>query len=324
MSQSSRHLNLPFIASAQAQKHVTHNETLLTLDALLFCSVSQTGLSQPPNKPAEGTRILISNNPEGEFLNHAQNIATFIDGNWTFFAPSNGWHIYCEDSQTHKTFYDNQWIENAKNAPSNNDFQNVNTLGIGATASQQTPFIVAGAQSLFDGNDSHRVTINKATPSETASVIFQTGYSGRAELGLTGNDLLSFKVTPDGQNWSQGPQIDTDGSFISPAFRTGEIEVSRDAISELTLPKTHGIITFMLKWGVYPQATHSGIFAFDIASSPLLVTLGIGPKTTNQNTKKLTGTTGPDNFLNVAVQQGKFIFENRIDTTATITYTIIG
>ena len=32
-------LALPLIAAAQAQKHVTHNDALLALDALLQCAV---------------------------------------------------------------------------------------------------------------------------------------------------------------------------------------------------------------------------------------------------------------------------------------------
>lgn len=36
---NSRHLNLPFIAPSQAQKHVTHNEAIKRLDKIIHISV---------------------------------------------------------------------------------------------------------------------------------------------------------------------------------------------------------------------------------------------------------------------------------------------
>lgn len=48
MSQSTR-LQLPFLAAGQAQKHVTVNETLLRLDALVqLAAKSAATTSQPP------------------------------------------------------------------------------------------------------------------------------------------------------------------------------------------------------------------------------------------------------------------------------------
>ena len=38
------HLGLPVIAAAQAQKHVTHNEALRILDALVMLSVKDRDL----------------------------------------------------------------------------------------------------------------------------------------------------------------------------------------------------------------------------------------------------------------------------------------
>ena len=43
--------------------------------------------------------------------------------------------------------------------------------------------------------------MNKAEPGQTASLLFQTGFSGRAEIGLAGNDDVSVKVSADGGTW---------------------------------------------------------------------------------------------------------------------------
>ena len=47
-------LKLPYIEPAQAQKHVTHNEALRYLDALIQLSVVNRDLSAPPTQPVEG------------------------------------------------------------------------------------------------------------------------------------------------------------------------------------------------------------------------------------------------------------------------------
>lgn len=52
----SANLDLPFIMPSQAQKHVTHNEALLVLDALLHCAVEDRTRGEPPAAPAEGQR----------------------------------------------------------------------------------------------------------------------------------------------------------------------------------------------------------------------------------------------------------------------------
>ena len=49
-------LQLPYIAPSQAQKHVTHNEAIRALDALVqLCVVNRT-LTEPPSEPREGIR----------------------------------------------------------------------------------------------------------------------------------------------------------------------------------------------------------------------------------------------------------------------------
>ena len=47
----------------------------------------------------------------------------------------------------------------------------------------------------------HPIKPNKAAPGETASLLFQTGWSARAEFGTTGDHDLAIKVSPDGVDW---------------------------------------------------------------------------------------------------------------------------
>lgn len=46
------------------------------------------------------------------------------------------------------------------------------------------------------------MVINRAGATDTASVLLQSDWSGRAEIGLTGDDRLGIKVSPDGTDWS--------------------------------------------------------------------------------------------------------------------------
>ena len=51
----STNLLLPYIEASQAQKHVTHNEAIRLLDALIRTRVVEQGLTTPPGSPADGT-----------------------------------------------------------------------------------------------------------------------------------------------------------------------------------------------------------------------------------------------------------------------------
>ena len=50
---------LPLIEAAQAQKHVTHNEALVVLDALAHLFLLDRDLADPPASPAEGDAWLV-------------------------------------------------------------------------------------------------------------------------------------------------------------------------------------------------------------------------------------------------------------------------
>ncbi len=50
-------LALPYLAAAQAQKHVTVNEALDALDGLVQLSVISAALAAPPGKPGRGQSL---------------------------------------------------------------------------------------------------------------------------------------------------------------------------------------------------------------------------------------------------------------------------
>ena len=90
-------LALPLIAAAQAQKHVTHNEALRALDAIVQLTVLDKDLSAPPGSPAEGARYIVGPSPTGAWAGQTDRIAAWQDGAWAFHAPHEGWLAWVAD-----------------------------------------------------------------------------------------------------------------------------------------------------------------------------------------------------------------------------------
>lgn len=92
-------LELPHILPAQAQKHVTHNEAIDLLDAIVQLSVISRSLSTPPAAPVSGTRYLVGNAATGDWAGHDTEFALFLDGGWLFRTPREGWRMWVEAEQ---------------------------------------------------------------------------------------------------------------------------------------------------------------------------------------------------------------------------------
>ena len=61
MPDTSHALSLPLIQPSQAQKHVTHNEALRILDAVVQLVVIAADQSGPPTAPQSGVSVVIYN-----------------------------------------------------------------------------------------------------------------------------------------------------------------------------------------------------------------------------------------------------------------------
>jgi Protein of unknown function (DUF2793) len=90
-------LDLPYIMAAQAQKHVTHNEAVRALDAIVQLSVRDRDLTAPPGSPADGDRHIIAAGATGGWATHDGDVAAYQDGTWMFYAPRAGWVAWIAD-----------------------------------------------------------------------------------------------------------------------------------------------------------------------------------------------------------------------------------
>jgi len=104
------HLSLPYLESGQAQKHVTLNESLRMLDALVMPAVKDRDLAAPPAAPADGDRYIVGAPGSGAFAGKDNQIAQYVDGGWLFHPPRAGWTCYVEDESVLAAFDGAGWI----------------------------------------------------------------------------------------------------------------------------------------------------------------------------------------------------------------------
>ena len=211
---------LPFIAAAQAQKHVTHNEALAELDALLGARFLDRDLASPPASPAEGDAYLVKSPATDAWAGKDGKIAFCLDGGWRFFAPFAGLVATVIDESRFIAFDGSAWNDYAAYVP----LDNVSQLGVNTSADVTNKLAVKSNAVLFaaleaasSGTGDIRFTVNKETASNTASLLFQNGFSGRAEAGLAGDDDFHFKVSPDGSTWTEAMVLDKSSGLITLA-----------------------------------------------------------------------------------------------------------
>lgn len=217
-------LSLPNIESAQAQKHVTHNDALRMLDALVQLSVLDRDLTTPPASPDEGQRWIVKSGASGAWGGHDDAVAAWQDGGWAFYVPRAGWTCYVEDENALLTFDGGAW-----QVVTGSELQNLSLLGIGTTADAINPLSAKLNNALFaastvaeGGDGTLRYKLSKENEDKTLSFLFQDNYSGRAEIGLTGDDDFHFKVSSDGATWIDALKIaSADGTLSFPASGTG-------------------------------------------------------------------------------------------------------
>lgn len=196
-------LPLPFIMPQQAQKHVTHNEALQALDMLVQPVVESRTLTTPPPSPLAGEAYLVPLEATGSWAGHSQELAAFQTGAWHFYDPAEGWQAYVRTERTWYVFDAGEW------SPLASLGAGLPQLGINITADTTNRLAVASAATLLThAGAGHQLKLNRATTSDTASLLYQSNWSGRAEMGLMGDDHWRLKVSADGTSWITALAID--------------------------------------------------------------------------------------------------------------------
>ena len=232
------HLGLPYLAPAQAQKHVTHNEALRRLDAVLQLAVVDSTVTAPPGSPAEGDRYIVPAGATGAWAGEDGAVAAFADGAWELVPPEAGWIAYDRAAETFLVFADGDW------QAASGHLGVFDRLGVNAVADDTNRLAVGSNAVLFagievadGGTGDIRFIVNKEADGDTASLLFQSGFSGRAEVGLAGDTDFVFKVSPDGSAWTEAIRIDKDTGLPTILYDNAASGLTagnvQDAIDEL-------------------------------------------------------------------------------------------
>jgi len=239
-------LALPYIMANQAQKHVTHNDAIRAIDAVVQLSVIDLSLPAPPLAPNDGDRYIVAANATGAWSGKETNIAAWQDGAWMFYEPNEGWLTWVADEDQLYVWDNQDWTQiSGTNSNSGGNLQNVPLLGVNTTADATNKLAVSSSATLLNHTGAgHQLKINKSATGESASLLFQTGLSGRAEFGTTGDDDWHVKVSADGSNWKE--TLVADGSSAAIRFPGGlEHDQSRAPIGQfLITPGGDGEVSF--------------------------------------------------------------------------------
>ena len=109
MSDITTHLLLPYILASQAQKHVTHNEALRLLDAIVQLSVLDRTRTAPPVSPADGDRHIVASGATGLWAGWDLNVAFWVDGVWMRLVPRPGWLAWIADEAVFAVWNGSSW-----------------------------------------------------------------------------------------------------------------------------------------------------------------------------------------------------------------------
>ncbi|NMA99267.1 MAG: DUF2793 domain-containing protein [Phyllobacteriaceae bacterium] len=203
-------LDLPFIMAGQALKHITHNEALQRLDALVQPLVESTTLTTPPASPLPGEAWIVPSDATGAWTGHTGEIAVHQAGAWNFYDPAEGWQVFDRATGTLRLYSGTAWVPVAATGAG------LPQLGINTSADSTNRLAVSAAATLLTHDGAgHQLKLNKAASSDTASLLFQSNWTGHAEMGLMGDNAWRIKVSADGSSWTNALTIDASTAIAS-------------------------------------------------------------------------------------------------------------
>lgn len=196
-------LKLPLIQQSQAQKHVTHNEALAILDLLVQLVVQDFGAETPPGGPQDGQVWALGAAPTGAWAGQANRLAARLNGGWEFLAPQPGWRAVSLADGSLRRWTGSAWLHPVP------DLGNLPGVGVNTSYDETNRLAVSALATLLTHDGAgHQLKINKAAAGDTASLLFQTDWAGRAEMGTVGDDDFAVKVSADGSAWHVALVVD--------------------------------------------------------------------------------------------------------------------
>lgn len=270
--ENTTNLKLPLLIPNQSQKEITHNEALIIIDNILQNGVIDKDLTTPPTEPNNNDIYIVGNNATGDWENKDKQIA-FYDNGWRFIEPREGFIFWVNDEDKLYTYNGTNWNEtvagsgggggdinelndltdvsitsasnfdvlqhNGTSFTNTKSLQQLSMVGINTEADTTNKLSLKSDAVLFDKETSDiQIKVNKATSTDAASYLFQTGYSGRAEFGLTGSDDFTLKVSNDGTSWNESFKVNNTNGNID--FKK-KVTVNSISLSKFAMPSDNVI-----------------------------------------------------------------------------------
>lgn len=208
-------LALPLLAAAQAQKHVTMNESLMRLDALVQLNAIDKDLATPPGSPAEGDVYIVPSSPTGAWSGWTGRIALYKDGAWTSIIASEGWQCFMKDEDALYYYTGSAWV----------NLTAITNLSAQVTAPKGAKTgIVVAEESLNLSGGSPVIAAGNARFPDRAIML---GASVRVTTAITGT-CTSFEVGISGESSKFG------GTLSKSAGTTNNGVIGPTAVYALT------------------------------------------------------------------------------------------
>ncbi|MEO1568345.1 MAG: DUF2793 domain-containing protein [Pseudomonadota bacterium] len=209
MSDVSPNLALPYISPGQAQKHVTHNEAVRALDALTQIAVDDRDSVEPPATPDEGARYIVAAGAAGDWAGYDHAVAAWQDGAWAFYPPAEGWLAWIRDEDILVVWDGAAWVVAGSGGTGSGDLVGINTTAVlPDRLAVKSDAVLFTHDDVTPGSGDVRVKFDKADAASSTSLLFQTAFSARAEVGLLGDDDLRVKVSSDGATFRDALVLD--------------------------------------------------------------------------------------------------------------------
>ena len=101
--------SLPLLQVGQAQKELTHNECIQSLENCVQPVVEGEPSNVPPANPEIGRQYLVGEAASGDFAEHSGEIATWTDAGWLFTLPRDRFSVVDRQSGLSWSFEDEAW-----------------------------------------------------------------------------------------------------------------------------------------------------------------------------------------------------------------------
>lgn len=206
MSDQTANLQLPFLAAGQAQKHVTVNETLTRLDALVQLSVVSATTSAQPASPTDGEIYVLPSGKTGADWSAMADgaLAYYRDGAWEEIAPREGWIAFVRDTDQLQFYSGSTWAGLSAGVRLSATDRVLGRATAGAGAAEEIACTAAG-RALIDDADAaaQRATLGLGTIATQASSAFAalTGATFTGSLSISNSDpIIQFIDADAGAN----------------------------------------------------------------------------------------------------------------------------